>query len=118
MDLRLLPQDGALVLLVQFPLLIDELALFLYFVEEHGVDEVVAHCLGDAVLVEDHEFRSHLGHFFGHQAVLPGVRLVVLEGCRRRGADADGIRFVARSDADYVDHTPRYCRHRSSFYLH
>jgi hypothetical protein len=29
---------------------------------------VVAHGLGYAVLVENHELRGHLGHLFGHQA--------------------------------------------------
>src|SRR6202521_1201106 len=62
--LRLLARDGAL--------------LFLDFVEEHGVDEVVAHGLRCAVLVEDDELWGHLGNLFGHQAVLPGMRGIEL----------------------------------------
>jgi hypothetical protein len=62
LDLRLLPRDGA-------PLLLN-------LVEEPGVDEVVEHRLRDAVLVEDDELRGHLGYLFGHQAVLPGLGLV------------------------------------------
>jgi hypothetical protein len=83
LNLRLLARDGALLrfdkLLLSFALslvLFEQLALLLDFIEEHGVDEVVAHRLGNAVPIEDDKLRGHLGNFFGHQPVLPGVGLV------------------------------------------
>src|SRR5262249_21223783 len=63
--------------------------LLLHFIEQHGVDEVVADRLWLAVGVVDNQVGVDLGHFFGDQAVLfeaGGVDLLLV-------VEADGTQL-------------------------